>query len=320
MQGIAHKWEPITDLPDDYTELSDPAFGKLGTEWFSARKIIKNDLFESFKEKVNREWAIETGQVERLYNFNDNLTKTMIENGLDSVELPHQDNGLGFMETELVIANHYDVINSLYEEITTRTSLSHYFIRGLHAVLVQNQDYAPGIDAFGRRARMPLLKGDYKKWPNSPHTKDGLIHQYCPPEQVSSEMGRLLEMHTAHVLSDVPVDIEAAWLHHRFIQIHPFQDGNGRVSRALASLEYVRAGFLPPVVTAARKPEYLDALDQANKGNLKPFVRHLSSLVMEKTKECIAFAHVMQKTELSDTQPDNDAKQTKPKPHRRHKP
>jgi Fic family protein len=87
-----------------------------------------------------------------------------------------------------------------------------------------------------------------------------------------------------------PVDIEAAWLHHRFIQIHHFQDGNGRVARALASKEYIRAGLPPSVVTVARKPEYLDALDQANKGDLKAFVRHLSVLVKEKTLECSDFA------------------------------
>ena len=33
-------------------------------------------------------------------------------------------------------------------------------------------------------------------------------------------------------------EIEATWLHHRFTQIHPFQDGNGRVARALASLVF----------------------------------------------------------------------------------
>ncbi|MDR1313058.1 MAG: Fic family protein [Deltaproteobacteria bacterium] len=290
MAEIYHIWEPITDLPDDYLELSDPAFVALEKDWFQARKLIRTELFESFRENVSRKWAIETGQVEKLYALDDNLTKTMLENGLDSVELPHQNNGLGFMDTGQIIEDQYTVINSLYREITMSPYLTENSIRGLHSLFTKNQDYALGIDAFGRRARLPLLKGDYKRWPNSPHAKDGMIHQYCPPEQVAVEMERLLLMHKDHVGSSVPVDVEAAWLHHRFIQIHPFQDGNGRVARALASMEYIRSGFLPPVVTVACQPEYLDALDQANKGDLKAFVRHLSGLVKEKTLECVDFA------------------------------
>jgi hypothetical protein len=290
MVEIYHKWEPISDLPVNYLELSDPSFKAIYDEWFQARKTIKHGLFEDFREKISREWAIETGQVESLYRLDDNLTKTMVEHGLSSVELPHQDNGLGFMDTELVIDNHYDVINALYREVKRADDLTEFFIRGMHSSFVQNQDYAAGIDPSGRRVRIHLLKGQYKKWPNSPHAKDGLLHQYCPPEQVDSEMDRLLEMHKKHSHAQVPPDIEAAWLHHRFIQIHPFQDGNGRVARALASMEYIRAGFFPPVVTAARKPEYLDALDQADKGDLKPFARYLSGLVITKTKECIELA------------------------------
>jgi hypothetical protein len=290
MAEIYHKWVPITDLPANYLELSEPAFENIRDEWFQARKRIKHDLFVDFRERTSREWAIETGQVEKLYSFDDNLTKAMIEHGLSSVELPHQDNGLGFMDTELVINSHYEIINSLYDEVKFTKELPAFFVRGMHAAFVQNQDYAAGIDPAGKRVRIHLLKGEYKRWPNSPHTKDGLLHQYCPPEQVTSEMGRLLEMHKKHLELQVPPDIEAAWLHHRFIQIHPFQDGNGRVARALASMEYIRAGFFPPVVTAAGKPEYLDALDQANKGDLKPFVRYLSGLVIKKAMECIEFA------------------------------
>lgn len=293
MAEIYHKWEPITDLPSNYIELSDPAFSGIRDAWFIAKKKIKHELFEDFREKINREWAIETGQIEKLYLFDDNLTKTLIDQGLSSVDLPHQDNGNGFMDTELVISNHYEVINALYQETRRTQDLTGFFIRGMHAVFVQNQDYAAGIDPSGKRVRVHLLKGEYKKWPNSPRTKDGLLHQYCPPEQVDSEMGRLMDMHSEHVKAKAPVDIEAAWLHHRFIQIHPFQDGNGRVARALASMEYIRAGFFPPVVTAAGKPYYLDALDQANKGDLKPFVRYLSDLVTMKSIECVKFASSM---------------------------
>ncbi|MDR1038895.1 MAG: Fic family protein [Deltaproteobacteria bacterium] len=290
MTEIYHKWEPIADLPEDYQDLSDPSFQDIAREWVEARKKIKTVLFDEFKEKISREWAIETGQVESVYHVDDNLAKTMIEDGLSSVELPSQTNGLGHLDPMLIIENHYDIVNSIYEYVRSGWQLVPYAIRGMHAAFVQNQDYAVGIKPTGGRVRIHLLKGEYKKWPNNPHTKDGLIHQYCPPEQVASEMERLLKMHESHMEDNVPPDIEAAWLHHRFIQIHPFQDGNGRVARALASLVYIKAGFFPPVVKAAGKPEYIDALDKANNGDLKPFTRYLSGLVAKTTLRCIDFA------------------------------
>lgn len=62
--------------------------------------------------------------------------------------------------------------------------------------------------------------------------------------------------------------VEAAWLHHRFTQIHPFQDGNGRVARALAALVCIRAGGFPVVVTRAQKADYIRALEAADEGDL----------------------------------------------------
>ncbi|MDR1080841.1 MAG: Fic family protein [Deltaproteobacteria bacterium] len=289
MAEYAYKWEPIRDLPDNYSELSDPAFRNIEAEWFLARKRIKHELLDSFREKVIREWAIETGQVEKLYSLDERLTNTMIENGLDSVELSHQVNGTGTIDPAAVISNHYEIINSLYEDIKQGRQLYPAAIRGYHAAFVENQDYAVGIVPSGHHVKIQLLKGVYKRWPNNPSTEEG-IFEYCPPEQVQSEMDRLLQMHEAHLKADVPVDIEAAWLHHRFILIHPFQDGNGRMARALMSLEYIRAGYFPPVITAAGKPEYLDALQKADRGDLQPFVRYLSDLVTRKSLECIAFA------------------------------
>ncbi|MDR1039340.1 MAG: Fic family protein [Deltaproteobacteria bacterium] len=168
--------------------------------------------------------------------------------------------------------------------------LNGFVVKSLHAAFIENQHFAIGLSPTGQRIPIRLNKGIYKKWPNNPRAKDGLLHQYCPPEQVDSEMDRLLDMHRSHMRDMVPPDIEAAWLHHRFIQIHPFQDGNGRVARALASIVYIRAGFFPPVVTATGKPMYIDALEAADRGDLKPFVRCLSGLVAETTRQCIAFA------------------------------
>ncbi len=132
------------------------------------------------------------------------------------------------------------------------------------------------MDKFGKRVEVPLIKGDNKRNPNNPQRSNGLIHEYCPPEHVASEMDRLIEMHLAH--ENVAPEVEAAWLHHRFTQIHPFQDGNGRVARALATLVFVRAGWFPPVIKNDERTEYLDALESADAGDLSELVEFFSKL------------------------------------------
>ncbi|KAF8454016.1 fido domain-containing protein [Terfezia claveryi] len=52
----------------------------------------------------------------------------------------------------------------------------------------------------------------------------------------------------------------AAWLHHSLISIHPFNDGNGRMTRIISSIPLVMNGLPPICVSAAHKIQYFDAL------------------------------------------------------------
>lgn len=58
---------------------------------------------------------------------------------------------------------------------------------------------------------------------------------------------------------------------------HPFQDGNGRVARALATLVFLRAGLFPPVVRDDEdRGDYIRALEDADAGDLAPLVALLA--------------------------------------------
>ena len=110
-----------------------------------------------------------------------------------------------------------------------------------------------------------------------------MIHEYCPPEQTRSEMDRLLEMHDAHRDRDLPADLEAAWLHHRFVRIHPFQDGNGRMARLLMAYVFARRRECPPVISLERRRHYILSLEEADRGNLRPFIEFLAGLAAMNT-------------------------------------
>jgi hypothetical protein len=122
------------------------------------------------------------------------------------------------------------------------------------------------VDQFGNRLEIPLLKGKFREQPNNPKREDGSMHEYCPPIHVDSEVENLLRWLSEYGNED-PI-IVAAWFHHRFTQIHPYQDGNGRVARALVTLILLRADLMPLVVDRDLRVEYIDALELADQARL----------------------------------------------------
>jgi hypothetical protein len=83
---------------------------------------------------------------------------------------------------------------------------------------------------------------------------------------VEKEVENLLEWLDEYK-DDDPI-IVATWLHHRFTQIHPYQDGNGRVARAITTLVLLKARLLPLVIDRDLRAEYIKALELADQGDL----------------------------------------------------
>jgi len=111
---------------------------------------------------------------------------------------------------------------------------------------------------------------------------DNLIYEYSPPEHVAAEMDRLIAMHHAHTEARVPPEVEAAWLHHRFTQIHPYQDGNSRIARILASLVFLSARGFPLLINRDMRDRYITACEQADLSDLEPMI-NLFAEVQKKT-------------------------------------
>jgi hypothetical protein len=78
-------------------------------------------------------------------------------------------------------------------------------------------------------------------------------------------------------VTDDPI-IVAAWFHHRFTQIHPYQDGNGRVARALTTLILLRADLLPLVIDRNLRIDYIKALEAADAGDLSSLASMFAGL------------------------------------------
>jgi hypothetical protein len=152
--------------------------------------------------------------------------------------------------------------------------INHDWFKQLHSQLTRNQQYIIATDMEEKTHRFNLNHGIFKSEPNSPTTALGFRFEYCPPNLVDSEMLKLYE-YLAQVISnpEIPSEVAAAWVHYAYVCIHPFEDGNGRISRFLASLVFMKAGLVPLLIENSDTYAYFNALKIADQdGNLQPLV------------------------------------------------
>ena len=250
-------WRPIEDLPADAASWGSSHYRERVRRWQEARARLQDPgvdrtLLDIWLRERARAFAIETGQIEGLYTLRRGVTQQLIAEGFGGVRAAHAlEPGLSDRTLKGLLEDQHAAVELVFEAAAGRRPLSHHTMKSWHQLLTRHQEHAVGI-RDGRRVAIPLLRGDYKIRPNNPRRPDGVVHEYCPPEQTRSEMDRLLEMHHAHADRRLPAEVEAAWLHHRFVRIHPFQDGNGRMARLLMAYVFARAGEFPPVICDRR--------------------------------------------------------------------
>ena len=261
--------------PPDLEQFRDRELESLYQVWLEQKDAIDT---KAFAAELAREWSIETGTIEGVYTLDRGTTELLIRRGIDSSYIPRESTNLDPTVVAQIIQAHEDALEGLFDFVTQRRELSTSYIKELHSALLRHQDAVKGVDQFGTEVHIQLKKGAYKEHPNSPTRRDKAVHEYCPPEHVASEMDRLVEFHRQHDLRGVPSLVEAAWLHHAFTQIHPFQDGNGRVARALASLVLIKGRFFPLVVRRDDWERYIDTLESADAGNPDRFISFLARM------------------------------------------
>lgn len=276
---MGYQWQSIDDLPEAWAQLRDDQVHSVVDVWRGrATELQGTKIYNEFLVKLRRQWAIETGVLERLYALSDGASLTLIEQGLDAALVSHSDTDRPVAEVIALIRDQHSVIEGLYQFVGGARELSKSYIRELHQALTAHQDFYDVVDTLGNVGQRPMVRGTWKTLPNNVRLEDGSLFEFCPPEHVESEMDRLIALHVKHLRDGVPPEVEAAWLHHRFTLIHPFVDGNGRIARALATLVLLKASWFPLVVTRDDKVPYLAAIRKADGGELQPLVQQFGEL------------------------------------------
>ena len=146
--------------------------------------------------------------------------------------------------------------------------------------------------------------GQYKTRPNSVITRYGDRFEYASPEETPGMMGDLVDWYNTVEQEGRLCAVElAALFHYRYIRIHPFEDGNGRIARLMVNYILTRHGYPMIVVRSRRKNEYLEALHQtdlevgpvpadgANAGirDIRPFLKYFNDMVATEVYNDVLF-------------------------------
>lgn len=149
-------------------------------------------------------------------------------------------------------------------------------IRSLNLLILKESFWKEAETLDGQPTRKQVLPGYYKTQPNHVRTSTGEIFKFATLGEVPAKMKELMEWFRESIESP-PASITSllAQLHHRFILIHPFDDGNGRIVRLLLNYALMRLGYPPFVIRSRDREGYFSALQKADAGNMNALAAYL---------------------------------------------
>lgn len=185
-------------------------------------------------------------------SLTESETKVIIEDGLTIEGKPLRD--------VYEAVGHAKAYDYMYE-LSHNEPLTEEVICNLHKLFYQQMD--------SERA------GQYRK---VPVFISGSRYSVSPVAEIDKRMKQLVQWYNNNENKLHPV-VLAAELHKRFVFIHPFIDGNGRMARLLMNLSLMRNDYNIAIIPAVTRSEYISALEQAhNDGNV--FVSFIADRVI----------------------------------------
>lgn len=239
-------------------------------------KILDNllPMKEEFRKKLDNKFRLEFS-----YNSN-NLEGNTLTYGETELLLIFDEtrNSAGHQFREYEEMKAHDVAYTLIQEWAADKNrpLTETIIKNLNEIILVRPFWKEAITPDGQQTRREIRVGDYKEFANSVRLPNGEIFDYATPQDTPIEMGQLIDWYRQEERDAKlhPVEL-AALLHYKFVRIHPFDDGNGRISRLLMNYVALRHHLPPIIIKSADKANYLRALHEADAGNIQAFINYV---------------------------------------------
>ena len=212
------------------------------------------------KSELNHRIPLNQGEIKRIkenYIIKNTYNSNAIEgNALTEMETRFviETNlaiGKKSLKDHLEIRNYYNAL--LYIETLTNEILSEENIKTVYAILLD------GLNCTN--------KGKYRTTVTSQEMNDLMAWYTSKPVTIN----RIIEFIC------------------KFINIHPFIDGNGRTLRLLTNLELLKLGYPPITILATDKLEYYQALDNSYYENYEKVYDFFYNCIIESLNEYLSF-------------------------------
>ena len=218
-------------------------------------------------QKLRLDWNYHSNKLEgNTYSFGE--TKMLLLKGLTAGGKPVRDHE--------EISGHNEAINIITEYIRAGEPLTEIFIRQLHTLILVRPFWADAKTVDGVPTKRLIKVGEYKTEPNHVETQTGEMFYFAEPIETPAKMQELVEWFRVKAESpEANPILLAAEFHYRFVLIHPFDDGNGRLARLLMNFILMKFGYPPVIIKNEDKDNYIAALEQANFTILEPFIKYI---------------------------------------------
>jgi Fic family protein len=233
-----------------------------------ALRPIDAQMLRAIREKFRLEWTYHSNALEG-NPLTLSETSFFIREGLTSKGRPLS----AYLET----TNHIEALEYLDSVVKDGRPITEHLVRLYHTMLFNKMDKI-SLGSGADRQETPIIGGQYKQQNNHVVRLDGKILQFTDVSLVPAEMEQLIRWYEETKAQLHPAEL-ATQFHHRLVRIHPFLDGNGRVSRLLLNTILMRADYVPAIIPVEEKKQYLEALQSADDGDYEPLYGFIEAQV-----------------------------------------
>ena len=236
-----------------------------------SHRPISKEIQDRIFQKFRLDWNYNSNAIEG-NKLTYRETVALLMHGITAKGKPLKDH--------MDVKGHNEGINLLLDIVKSKRDFTQQDIRSLHEIILVEPYSSKTVTPEGIPATRKISIGQYKTVPNHVKTRTGEMHYYASPAETPALMDELMDWYEAAKKNDkIHPFITASLFHHRFVSIHPFDDGNGRMTRILMNLILMRNQYPLIVVPMKLREEYYGVLSQADVNEFEPLVQYFGDLL-----------------------------------------